>query len=309
LVEQAKARGVQVKLEHDHIGLSSGAAAVEVKSIGVAPVVGETQRVAVLSDTHFGSRYCLRDQIRDFVRHAYDAGCTDVLCPGDMLDGCYRHGVFELTHSGLQDQTDDAAENLPRLDGLTYHWITGNHDFTFAERTGIGVGGYITARFRDAHGRNDVVFYGDRAAYLRIHGAVIHLWHPSGGARTYALSYPLQKQLERYSALKPNILLAGHWHRWAWLEQRGVHAIGCPCFQGGQSAFGKSLGGNPTIGGLVLSWRATEHGTLRHLQVERCTYYEQERIVDARNPVDGEAIQPAVSRPVAVPAGRWQACS
>jgi len=308
LVDRAEGLGVQVKVAHDHIGLNRAEPDAEIQSTGVDPVVGERQRVAVLSDTHYGSRYCLRDQIRDFVRYAYESGCRDVLCPGDMLDGCYHHGVFELTHSGLEAQTDDAAENLPQHDGLRYHWITGNHDFTFTGKTGVGVGSYVIGRFAE-HGRSDVQFYGDHGAYLKIAGAVVHLWHPRGSNATYALSYPLQKQLERYARVKPQILLAGHWHRYTWVTQRGVHALGCPCFQGGQSAFGRSLGGNPTIGGLLLSWQATGTGTIRRFGVECCMYYEDERPVEVRNAVDGKAIPPTVSRPVAVPDTRWQSCT
>jgi hypothetical protein len=49
-----------------------------------------------------------------------------------------------------------------------------------------------------------------------------------------------------------------------------------PCFQGGKSSFGKSLNGAPSIGGLIVSWDATEHGTLRRVAVERSAYYEIE---------------------------------
>ena len=306
LIDRAEGLGVEVSVAHDHIGLQRAAEPTsEIVSVGVDPVVGETQRVAVLSDVHYGSKYCLRDQIREFVGYAYDKGCREVLCPGDMLDGCYRHGVFELTHSGAEAQADDAAENLPQLPGLTYRWISGNHDFTLAEKSGISIGGYIEGRFAE-HGRSDVRFYGDRSAFLKVGGAVVHLWHPLGSGNSYAMSYPLQKQLERYARIKPQILLAGHWHRFAHIVQRGVHALACPCFQGGQSAFGRALGGNPTIGGLVLGWQTMATGTIRRFGVEACSYYEDEQIVDVRNHVDGKQIPPTVSRPVAVP--QWECC-
>jgi predicted phosphodiesterase len=308
LLEQARAAGVAVDVAHDQVGLHWQDPTDDVRQVTPAPTVGETYRCAVISDTHAGSRYAMRGQLADFVRHAYTEGCREVLHAGDILDGCYRHGVFELTHSGLADQARDAATVLPALPGLTYHAITGNHDGTFSERTGLDVGQAITGAW-SALGRSDLTVYGARSAYLRLGGAVIHLWHPKK-AGAYALSYLLQKQVERYSALKPQVLIAGHWHVFCHVCVRGVEAIASPCFQGSGSDFAKSLGGSPAIGGLILEWRLTEHGTIRDFALRPRRYYEREAIVEVRNRVDGEIVPPAVSAPVAVPlSSRWGSCS
>jgi predicted phosphodiesterase len=308
LLEQARAAGVAVDVAHDTVGLHWQAPLDEVVEVGPAPAVGDVFRVAVISDTHFGSRYCLRQQLADFVRHAHTEGCREVLHCGDFLDGCYRHGVYELTHSGVQDQARDAAEVLPRLPGLTYHAIMGNHDGTFSERTGLDVGRAIVAAWSE-FGRSDLTTYGDRSAYLRIGGVVAHLWHPKK-SEAYARTYHLQKQIERYSAIKPQLLLAGHWHTTASCAERGVEGIAVPCWQGSGSAFAKSLGGSPAIGGLILEWRLTEHGTIRDFAIRPRRYYERERIVEVRNRLGGVEVPPAVSVPVAVPeANRWESCS
>ena len=307
LLESAKAAGVSVAVAHDTVGLHWRDPSDDIRQVAPAPAIGETYRCAVISDTHFGSRYAMRAQVADFVRHAYSEGCREVLCAGDVLDGCYRHGVFELTHSGLADQARDAAETLPMLPGLSYHTITGNHDCTFSERTGLDVGQAIVGAW-SALGRNDLTCYGDRSAYLRVGGAVVHLWHPKKSG-AYALSYLLQKQVERYSALKPQILIAGHWHCSVGICVRGVEAIAAPCFQGGESAFAKSLGGSPAIGGLILEWRQTEQGTIRDFAIRPRRYYEREAIVDVRNRVDGEMVEPARSVPIAVPERRWHSCT
>jgi predicted phosphodiesterase len=307
LIDDARAHGVQVQVAHDHVGIDGAIAGDDIEDVGVLPPVGEVYRVAVVSDTHAGSRYAMREQLADFVRYAYGEGCREVLHVGDMLDGCYRHGVFELTHSGLHDQALDAADTLPELPGLHYHAITGNHDFTFAERTGASVGSAIRAVWRDERGRDDLTFHGDRSAFLRIGGCVVHLWHPAKGA-AYAFSYPLQKQAEKYTSVKPQVLLAGHWHIFDHCRPRSIEAIACPCFQGGGSAFGKSLGGSPSIGGLILEWSLTEHGTIRDFALRSRRYYEREAIVEVRNRLSGEEVPPAVARPVAVPAS-WRSCS
>ena len=276
LIKRAQDEGIQIHVEHNHIGVRSSYQEERIRPIGIAPVIGETQRVAVISDTHLGSKYCLREAIQDFVRYAYDKGVREILHPGDVLDGMYRHGIWEVSHPGLDLQAQDLFETLPKLPGLSYHGITGNHDFTFTEANGVDVGHYVTNYFKD-RGRDDIHFYGDRGAFLQIRGALIHLWHPRSGG-SYAKSYGIQKHIEKYSSgEKPNVLLCGHWHTFCHVYERGVHGIACPTFQGGGSAFSKSLGGAPAIGGLLLSWLITEHGTLRSFTLEKRSYFEAEQ--------------------------------
>lgn len=276
IIFAAREDGMKVVVDNDHVGIESHAPDMRgVQMTGIEPTVGKISKVGVISDTHLGSKYCLRTQIRDFVQYAYDNGVREILHPGDMLEGDYRHAKFELSHVGVQDQTHDLYETLPHLPGLTYHAITGNHDWTFTDKSGIDVGAFIQGYFK-SRGRNDFFHYGDRSAYLKIRGAVVELWHPTG-SMGYAKSYKLQRRIDSYpSGAKPNILLVGHYHTYAYVEERGVHAILCPTFQGGQSAFGKSLGSTPSIGGMVLNWTVTRQGTVRDFVVERRAYYERE---------------------------------
>lgn len=276
LIDKTRAKGFRLHIENDHVAIKHSVPEERVRPIGIAPVVGQRQKVAVISDLHLGSKYCLREQLKEFVLHAYSQGIREILCPGDVLDGCYRHGIFEVSHTGLDDQAQDLFETLPELPGLNYRCITGNHDFTFTERTGVDVGDFLMAYF-EKRGRKDLHFYGNRGAFLKVHGAIVHLWHPCKGAG-YARSYALQKHVEKYSSgEKPNILLTGHWHIYCHVYERGVHALACPTFQGGGSAFGKSLGGAPAIGGMILSWELTEHGTMRHFGHEFRAYFETEK--------------------------------
>jgi hypothetical protein len=95
----------------------------------------------------------------------------------------------------------------------------------------------------------------------------------------YALSYQLQKNIEKLPpARKPHLMLAGHWHVFCHLFVRDVVAIACPTFQSGANAFGRSLGGSPAIGGLILRWQMTEQRTMRNFRVETCWYYDHEMV-------------------------------
>lgn len=275
-VDACRAAGRPVRVEGDFLHFATPEPDEHIQDTGVAPVVGERQQVGVISDLHYGSKYCLREYIRDCVEYMYVKGVRDVLVPGDVVDGNYTdHGLFELSHVGLADQARDVVENLPAFDGLTYHVISGNHDETFMKQNGADALAYVSARLRE-DGRKDFKLYGHRGAFLRVRGAVVHLWHPMGGG-SYARSYKLQKKVEGYAlGEKPNILLAGHWHQFCYVDERGVHAISCPTFQGGGSNFGKALTGAPSIGGLLLSWDCTRDGTLRNFVLEKRTYFERE---------------------------------
>ena len=279
LIDLARTHGVEVQVEHNHVGLvrNFGIHDNLVHRLQLPPLQGSTIEVAVISDLHFGSKYFLREALADFIARVYALGIRHVLCPGDVLEGMYRHAFGELSHSGLEDQTRDAFESLPRYPGLHYHSITGNHDETFAKAGGVNVGDYVGGYFRK-RGRHDLHFYGDRGAFLLLHGTLIHLWHPLGGV-SYAKSYKLQKQASSYqSGFKPHIVLAGHWHTYCHVEEREVQAIACPTFQSGVSPFGRSLGTTPSIGGLVLRWQMTEESTLRDFTITRYPYYHHEII-------------------------------
>jgi hypothetical protein len=288
LIARAREAGVSVHVEHNHVAIHipQDDRILETK---ISPIVGRRFDMAHISDLHLGSKYCLREQLKDFVHRAYDRGVRQITSGGDNLDGQYRHGTFEVTHVGVEAQTRDLFETLPHLPGLTYHCITGNHDWTFTEASGVDTGHYVKSYFRD-RGRNDITFYGDRGAYIKIGGIVMHLWHPGGGT-SYAVSYKLQKKVESYSSIKPQVLIAGHWHRMCYIYERGIHAMAAPCFQGGGSAFGKSLPSSaPAIGGLFLGWDVTKDGTVREFSFEKRSYFERERPIDIYNSLDANEV-------------------
>lgn len=295
LLKRAAAEGFPVDVIDSTIIANLPRSRTDVRESGIAPTVGTRQSIAVISDLHYGSKYCLRGAIKEFVAYVYAAGVREIVVPGDMVDGSYRHAQFEMTHMGLSNQARDMCKNLPQYDGLTYHCITGNHDWTFTETSGVNVGQFLENTFHEA-GRRDLFAYGDRGAFLRLRGALLYLWHP-GGSSSYAKSYRLQKRIEAFQpGEKPQILLTGHFHQFCYVFDRGIHALLCPTFQGGGSAFGRMLGGAVALGGLTLSWQATASGTLRDFSVAYRSYYEHEPAVDAAGVVAGDAHDVVLAR-------------
>lgn len=271
-----RARGVNVAKVHDGFEIVRKNEITTVQKTGIAKVVGKPACAGVISDLHFGSRFCREDWIADCVNWLYSQGVRLIYVPGDITTGGYKHSQFELSAVGLNDQTVRLFNGLPQLPGLTYHGITGNHDDTFADAVGIDPGEYYVNFFK-GRGRHDLFMYGRRGAFVEAQGVVVHMWHPRG-SNPYARSYELQKKIEAYApGQKPNIVLAGHRHFFAYVLERGVHAFACPTFEGSGSPFGNSLKSGCHFGGMLLRWELTRDGTMRNFSHTLRSYYENER--------------------------------
>lgn len=286
LVSKAQGQGLAVEIDGDHVGRRPKAESThddEQRVSMPAPVRGRNL-FAVASDIHIGSKHHLADYLEDFVERAYARGVRTMLCPGDLLDGVYRHSMWEQSHRGFDEQVREAARSLPKRPGMSWHLVIGNHDQTFEDSCGLDVGRAIVDTFR-SEGRTDWHYHGSRGAYLRLaapgeRGIVVEMWHPKKGAG-YALSYAMQNHIRDYAVgAKPDCLLVGHWHQQCYFVSRGVHAMSCGTWQGGRSSYGKSLGGSPAIGGWVVEYGVTAEGTVREFCPTWNAYYENEAARD-----------------------------
>jgi biotin operon repressor len=281
LVDDARKRGFVVDIDGPHVGHRPASPRADAVPVVISQA-GDARIFAQITDLHYGSRYCLEDQIDDFVNIAYARGVRLIAITGDAIEGMYRHARWELTHHGWQDQSARFAQRLPQKPGLIYRAITGNHDETFEKEAGLDVCHAMVEVFR-AHGRTDLEMIGARGGRMRLlgagdkHGAEVELWHPLGGG-SYAISYKLQKHVESYApGAKPDFLFCGHFHMSGAIHTRGVHAYHGGTFQGGGGPFGKALGSSPAIGGWIVSYRQTSEGTLRDVTSSWISYYEHEQ--------------------------------
>jgi hypothetical protein len=282
LVTDAQAAGYTIAMAGDSYALQSPDIADSHEgAVKVAPVTGDRYLLGVCSDLHFGSKYVMRAQLADYVDAAYAQGVRTMVCAGDLLDGCYRHGVWELSHHGWDEQARDCFEALPAKPGLSWHFVDGNHDETFWSASGAVSGRRLEDYFR-GRGRDDLHFLGAREGNLAVScGNVrrpvrVQLWHPKPN-KAYALSYQLQKRIEAFApGTKPDVLVAGHWHCAVYLATRGVHAVAAGCFQSPESSFSRSLVGGVSCGGWVLEWQLTRDGTLREVGAKWRAYYHHE---------------------------------
>lgn len=265
LLEDARAEGVSVDVAHERLFFRAPEATPSAPAVPVAPTSpGTEHRIAVFSDLHFGSKYCLREQFTAFVHLAYDTGVRDFFCPGDVIEGCYRHAQFERTSEGLDDQQTEFLDALPQLDGMRVFFIDGNHDYTFTDRTGIESGRNLVRLARE-RGRTDLTFLGSRGALVQYGDTKLELWHPKKGA-AYALSYQMQNHIRDTAPhRRPHILLTGHTHQYVKVRQGGVVGWYAGTFQHGDGPYGRSIGGDTAMGGLLIGWRIDSDGRVRSL--------------------------------------------
>ena len=200
---------------------------------------GRHHHFVVISDTHIGSVYS-PDEWHDIVAdYANENGVEAVLHCGDLTDGVKisRAGtqIYELSEVGFEAQKAKAVELLGKYEVPVYI-ISGNHDAFYKEFAGANVVASVAQELPN------VTHIGDDEADIEIDGVTIRLFH-GGDGNSYALSYRLQKLVEAITGgRKPNILLAGHVHKFCYIFERNIHAISVPCLQM-QTAFmrGKKL--------------------------------------------------------------------
>lgn len=266
LLADARDAGVAVDVAHGRIAFRLPELEPSKPAVAIAPVGhGREHMIGVFSDLHFGSKYCLREQFTAFVRHAYEQGVRDFFCPGDMIEGCYRHAAFERSSESLDDQQTEFLDALPELAGLRVFFIDGNHDFTFTEKTGVEAGRNMMRLARE-RGRTDLTFFGSRGALIQYGDTRIELWHPKKGA-AYALSYQLQNKIrDTDPARLPHILLCGHVHQYVKFRRSNVWAFYAGTFQHGDAPYGRSIGGDVSMGGTIIRWRIDEDNVVRTLE-------------------------------------------
>ena len=287
LAAMAEAKGFAVQIEGNSVGRPPSAPGAPEKAFEI--IVSKTVSrhvIAVVGDIHFGSKHHLGPQFKAFCEKAYARGARQFLQVGDLLDGVYRHSIWEQAQRGFEDQVAYALENLPKWKDATWHFIQGNHDETFGDQSGLDTGRAIVERFAAA-GRKDIVYHGARGGYVRLatkkgeRGLFVELWHPRGNAAAYAKSYKLQRKIAGYApGTKPDCLAMGHYHQSMYFVDRGVHALGAGCWHGSGSSFGKSLGNAPDIGSWIVEYGLTKEGTVREFSPTWIGHYETETVRD-----------------------------
>lgn len=226
-------------------------------------------RFGIMGDTQFGSKYAQISYLHDYYDLCVREGITDVYHTGDITDGLkMRVGhEYELYEISADEMRDDVVKNYPKREGITTHFITGNHDASIYKHVGYDIGQAI------ANARYDLKYLGRDCATINLTpNCTLELRHPWDGT-AYALSYKMQKMIEAMEGdTKPNILAVGHYHKAEYLFYRNVHALQSGCFQG-QTPFTRGKGISVHIGGWIVTVRVDENGTIQGFAPEFIPFY------------------------------------
>lgn len=226
-------------------------------------------KFAIMGDTQFGSKYAQLTYLHDFYDLCQREGITDIYHTGDVTDGLkMRTGhEYELYEISADEMRDDVIRNYPKRDGITTHFITGNHDASIYKHVGYDIGQAI------ANGRPDMNYLGRDCAVINLTpNCTLELRHPWDGT-AYALSYKMQKMIEAMeSDSKPNILAVGHYHKAEYLFYRNVHALQTGCFQG-QTPFTRGKGISVHMGGWIVTIHVDSEGTIQRFAPEYIPFY------------------------------------
>lgn len=208
-------------------------------------------KFGVISDTHMNSKYSQLTHLNNFYDICEKRGITSIYHAGDIDEGHnMRVGhIYENYKQGADQHIEEIIKNYPYREGITTHFICGNHDASFMKSSGLDIGKQISNKRKDMHylGRdNALVHITDKITML--------LKHPWSGS-AYALSYRPQKIVEAMETsclAKPDILCIGHFHKLEYLFYHGVHCFQTGCFQS-STPFTEGKGISVSMGGWIIT--------------------------------------------------------
>ncbi len=235
---------------------------------------GRTSRrflLGMVSDTHLVDKGCALDELHDFYERAYLRGVKQFIHAGDLATGVrvYPGQEYDLVAQGVTDHLHYCADNYPKIDGTETFWIGGNHDEAYTKRFGFDFGKALEGK------RPDLKYLGMYDATIKLNGVRIGLHHGDGG-NAYAISYKLQKFIEKIgSGHKPQIYALGHYHGAFSMFYRNIHAFLPGCWQK-PNDFSVRHGMPNVIGGYILDIEVLddEHSTIRSCKSEFVSYYD-----------------------------------
>ncbi len=271
---------VNIREEDQQVSLMKAPITSQKKIISVEDYFGSSREVAfgIVSDLHYASIYSREELIRlmyDIFKHE---GITTVFETGNMIDGEIFFNMRELLAYGIEGQVQYFIKHVPKVEGITTHFITGDdHEGWMARKAGINIGAKIQDDMEKvgrydwkylSHMESDVEFKTKRGS------TVVRLTHPGGGS-SYALSYAPQKAIESLQGgCKPHVLIEGHYHKAMYAMIRNVHTLLSGCFED-QSSFMRKRHIEAHIGGWIIRMALAEDGSILKFQPNWYPFFDK----------------------------------
>lgn len=226
-------------------------------------------RFGLLGDTQINSKYTQLTHLHAAYDFYKAEGITDVYHSGDIDEGeQMRPGhQYECYNQGADDHVAEIVRVYPKIDGITTHFITGNHDHSLIKRAGYDIGKAI------ANDRPDMKYLGQSSAYIKLTpNCTLELRHPLDGT-AYAISYKMQKMVEAMSGgEKPNVFAVGHYHKEETLFYRNVHCVQTACLQA-QTPWMRGKGISAALGYFIIEIHVDGEGHVTRFKPEFMPFY------------------------------------
>lgn len=219
----------------------------------------ERYSIAVISDTHFGSKFQAKTALDRFVEICQERGITTLLHGGDVSEGIMpRTGAKNdrFLHS-IDELTDYCIDNYPHGFEKSY-FILGNHDDSLGRRMdGFDIGRAIAKERSDLtylpliDSLNDVCVVDG--------GARVQLYHGIGGCSKNRSMRIQNKLLEMiHMGVTVDFMMLGHCHVSSYVPNYyGVHVYGLGSFQS-YTPFLSMKGMKPDVCGMIVSYEMFE---------------------------------------------------
>ncbi len=189
---------------------------------------GQRIRVGHITDTHIGSKYFNEKRLFQAFEEFKKEGVEMITHSGDVSEGMSNRAghIYELDQLGFAEQKKECIRLFGQWTDTDIYAIDGNHDRWFIKSNGAKIVEDIDMALDNFH------FIGHDEGDISLKGiATMKLWHGEDG-NSYALSYRLQKILESLSGgEKPDVLVAGHVHKYVKIFERNVYAISAGTLQ------------------------------------------------------------------------------
>lgn len=235
LVEILKESGMNVEYKEGEIIILREPRRKE--EIYEIPIIKDTIKMCMISDTHLASKYDRVDIIKYIYEKAERLGVDCILHSGDFTDGRSNRPehIYELREMSYEGQVDYYVEKYPKSNIIKTYVIAGNHDDWWYKINGSEIVKSIARR------REDIVYLGSGCADLKIGKLRVRLFHGKGGI-SYAKSYKVQKYVDSIPQKElPVILQTGHIHQSFYMKSDRTHCFQTSCLED-QTPFCKNMG-------------------------------------------------------------------
>jgi len=232
-------------------------------------IKGEKFKFAIISDTHYGSRYAQISYLHQFYKLCEKESVETILHAGDLSEGNGHHypgQQFEMHINGADNLKNFIVKNYPKYKGKT-RVVSGWHDLDLWKYEGYDLLEAVAAE------RDDIEYLGQASARWELGNRVFEIIHPSGGT-AYAISYRLQKIAEGFaSENKPHVLIVGHFHKGEFLPViRNIYGFQAGCWQA-QTPFAVRKNLYWHYGGWIVEMGVNKNG-ITNMKTEWIPFYK-----------------------------------